>query len=106
MDKNDVLRSISDELGLTITEHNFTKARLLLAERLNELLNSDFQKLISILYRLDISEPKLKSLLNENPEIDAGLIIADMMIDREEQKRKSRSQFKQRDNNISDEEKW
>jgi hypothetical protein len=92
------------EFGVTVPANE--SGRYLLADRIDELLNSDFQKLVSILYRMDINEAKLKQLLKENPRTDAGLIIADMMIERQEQKIKSRSEFKQRDENISDDEKW
>jgi len=77
-----------------------------LAKELNYLLQNDFEKLVSILYRLDINEAKLKQLFKENPGTDAGLLIADMILERQEQKIKSRSQFKQRDENIGEEEKW
>jgi len=59
-----------------------------------------------ILYRMDVSEIKLKQLLNENPGTDAALIITDLMIERQEQKMISRQQFRKKDENISDDEKW
>jgi hypothetical protein len=48
----------------------------------------------------------LKQLLNENPETNAAFIITDLMIERQEQKIISRQQFKKKDENISDDEKW
>lgn len=105
MNENQVLIGLSKAFGLVETskDHLFTKEEL--ADKINELINSDFQKLVSILYRMDISEPKLKLLLKENPNVDAGLIIADLMIERQLQKAKSRQEYK-RDENISDDEKW
>ena len=76
-----------------------------LAARINELIAKDFQQLISILYRMDINELKLRSLLETNPGEDAAGIIAAMMIERQLQKIKSRRESQQ-DDNISDEEKW
>ena len=70
------------------------------------MILSDFDKLVMLLYRLDINETKLRKILNENPSNDAGNIIADLIIERQLQKIKSRQQFSQRDNNISGEEKW
>ncbi len=70
------------------------------------LYNNDFQKLVSILYRMDVSETKLKQLLTDNPGADAGIIIADLMIERQAEKIKSREQYSKRDENISDDEKW
>jgi hypothetical protein len=77
----------------------------LLADKINELLNNDFQKLVSILYRMDVSEIKLKLLLKDNPERDAAIMIADLMIERQVQKMKSRKETKN-NNQIPDDEKW
>jgi hypothetical protein len=48
----------------------------------------------------------LKSLLKNHPDLDAGVIIADLIIERQLQKIKSRREFPTRDNNIDDSEKW
>ena len=85
-------------------DHSF--ARRILEERINEFINNDFQRLVSILYRMDVSETKLKQLLTNNPGADAGIIIADLMIERQAEKIKSREQYSKRDKNISDDEKW
>jgi len=82
-----------------------------LSAYINHLIQSDFEKLVSLLYRIDISETKLKHLLQQNPGEDAGKIIAELIIERQEQKIKSRQQsdsyrISKRDNNISDDEKW
>ncbi len=76
-----------------------------LSEYINHLIQTDFQKLIVILYRVDVSEPKLKKLLKQHPGEDAAGIITELIIERQEQKIKSRQQFK-RNENISDDEKW
>jgi replicative superfamily II helicase len=76
-----------------------------LSDYINHLIQTDFQKLIFLLYRIDISEPKLRALLNENHNADAGKIIADMIIERQMQKIKSRRENR-RDNIIPDEDKW
>jgi hypothetical protein len=76
-----------------------------LSSHINFLIQSDFQKLVSILYRVDVSESKLKHLLKENPGYDAGNIITDLIIERQLQKIKSRQEHRN-DENISDDEKW
>jgi hypothetical protein len=55
---------------------------------------------------MDISETKLKQLLQDNPGTNAGIIIAELMIERQAEKIKSRQQYGKRDENISDDEKW
>ena len=68
-------------------------------------ITNNFEKLISLLYRVDVSERKLKQMLNENKNSDAGKIIAELIIERQLQKIKTRNEFKKRDD-VSDEEKW
>ena len=91
--------------SLTITTST-GEIRRQLSVAINEMILSDFDKLVMLLYRLDINETKLRKILNENPSNDAGIIIADLIIERQLQKIKSRQHFSQRDNNISEEEKW
>jgi hypothetical protein len=73
---------------------------------INHLIANDFSKLVYLLYAVDVSEKKLKALLAEHPNEDAGKIIAHLILERQEQKRKSREQFKQAEENIPDDEKW
>ncbi len=77
-----------------------------LAEQINELINQNFSRLVQLLYRADISEPRLKKLLKENAGENAGLLIARLLIERQLQKIKTRQAFKQNNRDISEEEKW
>ncbi len=77
-----------------------------LADKINHHIQHDFGYLVSLLYRLDISEAKLKTLLAENKNTDAGLLIAEMIVQRQAEKIRSRKAFRQKDGDISDEEKW
>ena len=106
MKDDQVLVEVSKELDVALDTNNFYLARQILAEKINELLDTNFQKLILILYRMDVSESKLKQLLIDNTGTDAGLIIADLMIERQGEKIRTRQQFSRRDENISDDEKW
>ncbi len=104
MEQERIINEVAKELELIIDDrHEITKQ--LLIEKINDLVTNDFQKLVSILYRMDVSEKKLRLALDENPETDSGKIIADLMIERQLQKIKSRQETK-RNNNIPDEEKW
>ena len=106
MNDERVINEISKELGISLKEKDCPFGKQLLVDKINELVNTQFQKLVSILYRMDVSETKLKQLLSDNPGTDAGLIIADLMIERQKEKIRSRQQFSKRDENISDDEKW
>ncbi|HXD76335.1 MAG TPA: hypothetical protein VN616_00935 [Puia sp.] len=65
----------------------------ILAEKVNDLINTDFTGLVQILYRIDVSEERLKKILRENRGIDAGLLIARLMIERQWQKIETRRKF-------------
>jgi hypothetical protein len=76
-----------------------------LSSYINELIKTDFPQLIQLLYRLDVSEEKLKNILKEKPEEDAGKIIASLMIERQILKLKARMQ--DQDKQATDtEERW
>jgi hypothetical protein len=106
MNDQGVINEVSKELGIALKEKDYPLDKQLLADKINELVDTQFQKLVSILYRMDVSETKLKQLLSNNPGTDAGLIIADLMIERQKEKIRSRQEFSKRDDNISDDEKW
>src|SRR4026207_2526930 len=106
MKDESVINEVSKELGISLKEKDYPFGKQVLAAKINELANTEFQKLVPILYRMDISETKLKQLLSDNPGTDAGLIIADLMIERQKEKIRSRQQFSKRDENIGDDEKW
>ena len=76
-----------------------------LANHINFLIDKDFNKLLTILYRLDINEIKLRQLILENREVDAGKTIAGLIIERQLEKVKSRKQYKS-DADIAEDEKW
>ncbi len=59
----------------------------------NDLINKDFNALVQLLYRIDVNEKKLKQLLQQNKNIDASLIIADLIIKRQLQKIATGKQF-------------
>jgi hypothetical protein len=80
---------------------NIEELHALLSKQVNILIQKDFQKLISILYRIDVSEEKLKYLL-KNVDDDAGNIMATLIIERYQQKIKTRQEFNQTPNNRDD----
>lgn len=104
---NDIILSLNNSLEIELPEKiSYEELRKKLAGHINYLIENDFQKLVSILYRIDISEKKLKLLLKDNTDVDAGSIIAELIIVRQLEKIKYRQQFKQRDNNIDENDKW
>ena len=63
---------------------------------IDDLIQNDFNRLLSILYRVDISEEKLKVRLAESKETKrpAAEIIADLLVEREAEKIRSREKYK------------
>lgn len=104
---DDIIPSLSNSLEIELpAKISYEKLRETIAAFIHSLIEKDFNKLISLLYRLDINETRLRFLLHNNSEANAGTIIAEMIIERQVQKIKSRREFRQRDNTISDDEKW
>ena len=106
MIEQEAIQKVEQELDLVAGQKENELRMEFLAEKINKLLNNDFQRLVSILYRMDINESKLRALLQNNPDTDAGILIAEMMVERESQKIKTRRESSRRDNNIDEKEKW
>ncbi len=92
-------------LGIVKVENNREAFKKLLSFKINELINTDFLKLVNILYRVDIAEGKLKSILKDSENKPAADVIAEMIMNRQSEKEASRKIFNQ-NSNISEEEKW
>ena len=107
MNNAELVKEISKNLAIILPDEiSLDELQIQLSAIINQLIQTDFQKLITLLYRIDVSEPKLKQLLKQHPKEDAGKIIAALIIERQLQKIKTRRQFSQRDDNFTEEEKW
>jgi hypothetical protein len=60
---------------------------------INECINNDFNKLVQLLYRIDVSENKLKTILQSNPSEDAAKLIAAVIIERLAATKAARASF-------------
>jgi len=87
-------------------EISFTVLEEQLADYVNNLILKDFEKLVSLLYRIDVSEAKLKHLLHLYANENAGRIIAQLIIERQLQKIKSREAFSKKNNEADENETW
>lgn len=97
-------KTLSEEFDLTIVSD---QAPLLdrLANKINDLILNDFAELVNRLYRIDVSERKLKATLKEYSGKDAGYLIAHLIIERQLQKIRMRNKNKN-DRDADDDEKW
>jgi DNA-directed RNA polymerase specialized sigma54-like protein len=111
----DLIPAINDSLEISLpAEISLKELKETLAVHINHLINHDFEKLVSLLYRIDVNENKIRQLLKEKePRPDdpvgrgenAAGLIADLIIERQLQKIESRKKSAKNEN-ISDEEKW
>jgi hypothetical protein len=102
-----LVSAINDSLGIELKKDiNADQLADLLAGHINDLIDRDFNKLVNLLYRIDVNESKLRQMLNENAH-DAGRIIAGLIIERQLQKIASRESFRNNnESNIDEKEKW
>ncbi|AIM39116.1 hypothetical protein KO02_22355 [Sphingobacterium sp. ML3W] len=94
--KHYTILSIADKLQIhEVISKNSNKEKFeVLARYLDRLIQSDFNQLLSILYRIDVSEEKVKNVLFENQnKIPAGELIAQLLIERENEKIKLRAKY-------------
>ena len=107
MNHETLIQNINAGMDLAIPAGlSLHELRLRLQQEINELITNNFHQLVSILYRIDVNERKLKFLLQENVGEDAAVIIADLIIERQLQKIKSREAFRQNWSDEDGEEKW
>ena len=74
-------------------EEKFNAFRNLLIRRIEELAEKDMEKLLWILYRIDVSEKKLNQVLAQTAPADFSKVIADLIIERQIKKIETRKQF-------------
>jgi hypothetical protein len=60
---------------------------------INDCIQNDFNKLVQLLYRIDVSEAKLKTILQLNPNEDAAKLIAAVIIERLAATKAARASF-------------
>jgi len=99
-----VKQQLSEDFNLPVTNNKEQLAEAL-AAGINQLIQTDFARLINMLYRIDISEKVLRATLEQQADEDAGLLIARLIIERLLQKQQMRAKFKTQDN-IPDDDKW
>jgi hypothetical protein len=86
---------ICNHIGIENLNSSESLNFLKLVDHLEYLIKNDFNKLISILYRIDVSEEKAKKALAEKEENESsGYILAKLLIEREKEKIKFREKYR------------
>ena len=101
-------QQITKELGLAESELGKPDGLELLRERVAyvvaHLLEKDFEKLLNMLYIMDVNEEKIKQVILEQSDALVHYPIADLIIEREWKKVETRLFYKQ--DKLEDEESW
>ncbi|MBK7882983.1 MAG: hypothetical protein IPJ81_03595 [Chitinophagaceae bacterium] len=99
--------SIQHDFDLPVKETlTLQELQELLSGYINELIQNDFNRLVFLLYKIDVSEIKLKHILKDSSVENAGKIIANLIIERQQQKIISRKNSAKEENPFGEEEKW
>lgn len=105
--ENGIVKYLSETFDVSIpAQTSQEQLEIFLAEKINYLIVNDFSSLVHILYRIDVSEQKIKTLLKENVNANAGRILAALIIERQLQKQQSRQQGRDNKNIIDENESW
>lgn len=107
MENAELIQAVKNEFALLVRDGmSYAELHEQLSVYINELIKNDFDKLVTHLYRIDVSEAALKKLIRHHENEDAGNIIATMMLERQQQKIKSRSLYSGKNSYPSEEERW
>ena len=77
-----------------------------IAEKLQHLIQTDFEQFIFLLYRLDISEKKVKNILLQPAEENTAVSVAALIIERQAEKIRSRAIYRGPAFSGNEDEKW
>jgi hypothetical protein len=95
MVENELIQILNKQIDTDFAEEISMQAlQEKLTQQINDLILNNFQRLVAILYKVDVDENKLKRILKENSGNDAAGIIAHLIIEREVQKMETRKQFR------------
>lgn len=103
----DVIVELNNSLAMELPEKiSFEDVHYKLSAHINELIKNNFDNLVTLLYKIDVDEEKLKYHLLDHPNEDAGKVIASLIIERLSQKAIFRKQFINKPSSSDNEEKW
>ena len=98
--------SLLQSLDVSLPEAEKQQLKQRLEAYIDYLINNDFNRLVQLLYIVDVDEQKLKGILLQQPEQDAAQIIAELLIKRQEEKACSRQWFTTPAPEMDNEERW
>jgi hypothetical protein len=107
MDNAALIQQVNKELAIELAEKiSMQDLHLQLSQYINHLIVNNFEQLVSLLYRIDVSEKKLTALLQKPQQAAAGNIIATLIIERQIEKIEARKKYNNTSTTDTTEEKW
>ena len=86
---------LDEELEFEGSEAPIDRLRDYLVFQLQYLINTDFERLINALYRIDLSENVVNKILTTSPSDRMAVDLAEAIIDRTSQKIVTRERYRQ-----------
>ena len=105
MVENSLIQILNTEMDTNFPRMSEEELLVKISSFIDDLIRNDFQKLVAILYRVDVNENKLKQLLQQREGENAAEIIAALILERQLQKIQTRKTFTGSSSN-DEEEKW
>jgi hypothetical protein len=87
------IMSLLQSLRFSLPQHERAGQERKLEQYINYLINEDFNRLVQLLYTVDVDEQKLKSILLLQPEQNAAQIITRLIVLRQQEKEQSRRRW-------------
>lgn len=92
---------ISKDFGISHV-NTLDELRKILAVRLDELMVTNMEKLLSILYIIDVTQKKLDNIFESGSREEIPFLLADAIIKRQLNKVKTRNYYKNKEGNLPD----
>ncbi len=93
--------------ALQIIESKASEAdKIELARLLNDMILHRFDLLIALLYKVDVPEQEVKRLLRQQPSLDAGMLLAELLLHRQQEKEMVRKKPASDTGTIAEEDRW
>ena len=107
MAQQELIQQINKELSIDLSEQ-IDEQQLIsqLETYVNQLIVHHFEQLVSLLYRIDVSENKITQVLQQQAGEDAAKLITRLIIERQLQKVESRKHYTRKFPEADDDEKW
>ena len=108
MDKsNYIVDYLNEDLQLDLapaSSYELMKEKL--AQLFDDWVDKDFGRMLNWLYRIDVSEEKIKRSLYSDPQKNAGMIFAELVLERLQEKENARKNTAAPSQDIPDNERF